>query len=201
MDSVPRAELDSFRSIVAARLGLQFDETKMDLLADVFRQRLQARGRISTGAYLSGLASGTKEREELRTLASLLTVGETYFFRGSEHFRALTEVVLPERTRFRNGHRPLRILSAGCASGDEAYSLAIVLRERFPDISPSDVRIVGVDVNPVMLARAKDAHFSSWSLRDTSAEIIEKYFHKDGKNFIPTRVFLQWSRLKRAISP
>jgi chemotaxis protein methyltransferase CheR len=184
MDSIPRAELDSFRSIVAARLGLQFDETKMDLLADVFRQRLEARGRISTGTYLSGLASGTKEREELRKLASLLTVGETYFFRGPEHFRALTESVLPERMRLGNAHRPLRILSAGCASGDEAYSLAIVLREHFPNISPSDVRIVGVDVNPVMLAKAKDAHYSPWSLRDTSAEISEKYFHRDGKNFI-----------------
>ena len=50
MDSIPRAELDVFRNIVAARLGLQFDDTKMDLLADVFRQRLEARGRISSGS-------------------------------------------------------------------------------------------------------------------------------------------------------
>src|ERR1035437_5106348 len=104
MDPIPRAELDTFRSIVAARLGLHFDETKMDLLADVFRQRLEARGRISTGSYLAGFAYGVKGREELRTLASLLTVAETYFFRSPEHFRVLADLVSPERMSRRNAH-------------------------------------------------------------------------------------------------
>ena len=63
MEAFPRDELESFRGIVATRLGLQFDETKMDLLADAFRQRLEARGRISPGAYLAGLGSRTTESE------------------------------------------------------------------------------------------------------------------------------------------
>ena len=184
MDPIPRAELDTFRSIVAARLGLHFDETKMDLLADVFRQRLEARGRISTGSYLAGFASGVKGREELRTLASLLTVAETYFFRSPEHFRVLADLVSPERMSRRNAHPPLRILSAGCASGDEAYSMAIMLRERVPEISRLRVTIAGLDISPAILAKAKGAQYSRWSLRETAPEIRDKYFQKDGKNFI-----------------
>ena len=184
MEVFRRDELESFRSIVAARLGLQFDETKTDLLADAFRLRLKARGRISPAAYLAGLGSGTQESEELRTLASLLTVGETYFFRAAEHFRALAELVVPERMRRRNARGPLRILSAGCASGDEAYSVAITLRERISELPRLGVSIVGIDINPVILAKARSAHYTVWSLRDTSPEVRDAYFRNDGKNFI-----------------
>ena len=184
MDPIPRAELDTFRNLVAARLGLHFDESKMDFLADVFRQRLAARGQMSTGSYLAGVASGVKGREELRTLASLLTVAETYFFRNPEHFRVLADLVSPERMSRRNAHQPLRILSAGCASGDEAYSIAIVLRERVPEILRLPVTIAGLDISPAILVKAKDAQYSGWSLRETAPEIRDKYFHQDGKNFI-----------------
>lgn len=184
MEAFRRDELESFRSIVASRLGLQFDETKMDLLADALRLRLEARGRISPGAYLAGLGSGTKESEELRTLASLLTVGETYFFRNPEHFRALAELVVPERLRLGNARGPLRILSAGCASGDEAYSVAITLRERIPETPRLSVSIVGIDINPVILAKAKRARYTAWSLRDTRPEVRHEYFRNDGKIFI-----------------
>ena len=184
MEPFPRDELESFRSIIAARLGLQFDETKTDLLADAFRLRLEARGRIRPGAYLAGLGSGTKEAQELRALASLLTVGETYFFRAPEQFRALTELVVPERMHLPNARGPLRILSAGCASGDEAYSLAITLRERIPEMPRLGVSVVGFDINPAILAKAKDARYASWSLRGTTPEMRDKYFQKDGKHFI-----------------
>ena len=149
-----RRDLERFRTVIASRLGLQFDDGKLDELGAVLRRRLKARAQSSADPYLAGLAAGVREREELRTLCSQLTVPETYFFRAAEHFRAFTDVAVPEVQRVRNGRRRLRILSAECASGDEAYSAAMVLRERLPGLPASDISVLGIDFNPVILAAA-----------------------------------------------
>lgn len=155
----------------------------MDILAEALRHRVQAQKRVSLAAYLASLESGNGAYEELRTLASYLTVGETYFFRIADHFQALAEKALPERIRLVNQRRPLRFLSAGCASGDEAYSLAIVLRHHFPQVPQSEVAITGVDLNPAILVKAREARYTSWSLRETTPQMQARYFHADGKYF------------------
>jgi len=180
MDSFDHDQLDRFRSVIGSRLGLQFDDGRMDLMADALRQRLDANGQMSCERYLSALSAGW--REEMRQLALLLTVTETYFFRVPEHFRVLAEVALPEKRRALNADRPLRILSAGCASGDEPYSAAITVRERFPELTK--VVIVGIDLSPAMLAKAAEARFGPWSLREMPAGLGERYFRRDGRQFI-----------------
>ncbi len=183
MDSLDRVSLERFRTVIARRLGLQFDDGRLDVLADALGQRLEAKKPMSPSAYLALLESGGNSQDELRILASHLTVAETYFFRIREHFRALAEIALPERMRLAQ-HRPLRLLSAGCASGEEAYSLAMVVREHLPQVSRSRVLITGVDINPAMLAKAREGRYSAWSLRDTTPEIQARYFHSDGKQFV-----------------
>lgn len=178
MDPFNRQELDWFRNVIEARLGLRYDNGRMDVLADALRQRLDGKGRPER--YLQALASGI-QLEELRALAALLTVTETYFFRSPEHFRVLAEVAIPQRLRALNSSRRLRILSAGCSSGDEPYSAAIVLRERFADLA--DATIVGIDLNPAMLEQAHAARYGPWSLRQMSADLLERYFSKDGQKF------------------
>lgn len=180
MGPIGPGDLDLFRSIVARHLGLQFDNGKKELLADVLGRRLQS-GR-SPASYLASISSG--QREELRTLASQLTVTETYFFRGPDQFRALAEVALPERIRMRGPGGRLRILSAGCASGEEAYSLAILLRERFPERGNSATEILGLDLNPSMIAKARQARYHVWSLRDTPRELQDKYFRAEGTDYV-----------------
>ena len=182
MGAFDPADLDRLRGIVASRLGLQFDNGKKEMLADVLRQRMQARGSTSPASYLASIASD--QREELRTLASHLTVTETYFFRGPDQFRALAETALPERIRVHGPDRGLRLLSAGCASGEEAYSLAILLRERFPELDVSAIEIHGLDLNPAMIANARKARYSTWSLRETSRELRERYFRVEGSDFV-----------------
>jgi chemotaxis protein methyltransferase CheR len=179
-DVFDRAELDRFRSAVASQLGLQFDNGRVDWLADILRQRLDGR-KMNCERYVASLLAGTN-REELRTLASLLTVTETYFFRAPEHFRVLAEVVLPERIRVVKPPRPLRILSAGCSSGDEPFSIGMLIQEHYPELK--DVYIVGIDVNPLMLAKAAEARYAAWSLRETPAEMRERYFSQQGREFV-----------------
>jgi chemotaxis protein methyltransferase CheR len=174
-------DIQRFRSLVSRRLGLLFEDDKLDYLADVLRERLGAVGRDRCDAYFEHLSSGGPE--EVRALARRLTVGETYFFRYFDHFRAFAEVVLPDRARHREAQRQLRILSAGCASGEEAYSLAILVMEHLPNASSWDVQIRGIDVNPSTIEKASAARYSAWSLRDTPTPVRERYFLPYGREF------------------
>jgi chemotaxis protein methyltransferase CheR len=177
-------EVERFRTWIERSLGLQFDGSKVDFLRDVLRARAAARGHASTTSYLGGLAAGLNTRAESRALAEALTVNETYFFRNPDHFRAFTEVIVPSRSRAHVDRPRLRVLSAGCASGEEAYSVAITLRHHIPDIARWDIAIRAVDVSPRMIEKAIHGRYSAWSLRETTAEIRERYFRAEGSEFL-----------------
>ncbi len=177
------AEIECFRGLVAERLGLHFEDAKLDFLADVLRQRMEDTGCHVFTEYRKRISSFAEERSETCALAEYLTVGETYFFRYAEHFQAFAEVVLPNRIQARGGDRRLRILSAGCASGEEPYSLAILVRERFPELASWEIEILGFDVNSSVVGKAKRARYSPWSLRETPDDLQSKYFRGHGRDF------------------
>jgi chemotaxis protein methyltransferase CheR len=176
------SEIERFRSAVRRRLGLNFDDGKLPFLAEVLRRRTEASGRASI-PYLNDLEEGPGRRDELRALAGELTVGETFFFRNVEQFRALAEIALPERARARATERRMRILSAGCASGEEAYTLAMIAREQ-PALVGYQISIRAVDVNPAAIKRATTGSYSTWALRETSDEMRARYFRPDGRQFL-----------------
>lgn len=182
MIAVERSVLEEFRACVARRLGLSFENGRTDFLEDVLAQRMQEQHDADPAGYVRSLSSGNS-LAEWRRVAERLTVTETYFFRNADHFRALAETVLPERIRAQALHRRLRLLSAGCASGEETYSLAMAMKERLPELASWDIRILGVDVNPSMLEKARAGLYSTWSLRETSAEARERYFRPEGREF------------------
>jgi chemotaxis protein methyltransferase CheR len=178
---IGRPDLERFRAAIIQRIGLQFDDAKLGFLGEVLQRRLDRLGRPADG-YLRDLEDQSASGE-ITALAQELTVGETYFFRNNEQFRALAEVVLPERMRVDRAPKILRLLSAGCASGEEAYSMAIVVRETVAD--PSwEVVIRAVDLNPAVLEKAAWARYSSWALRDTPADIRRKWFRADGRDLV-----------------
>lgn len=177
------AETDLFRSLVAERLGLNFDDGKLDMLADVLRERMEETRCREFSEYRSRLSSATTEVQEIAVLAEHLTVNETYFFRYAEHFESFADLALPSRIHARSRERKLRILSTGCASGEEPYSIAILIRERFPQLSNWNVQIIGFDINPAVVRKAMRAKYSSWSLRETPADLRAKYFHSHGRDF------------------
>ena len=182
-----KTDIEQFRTIVTRHLGLQFEDGKLDYLADVMLQRMQFVGRArfeTCSAYISHLNASPKESFEWRALAEQLTVNETFFFRNSDNFLALAEIVLPERIRAKAQTKQLRILSAGCSSGEEPYSLAIMVREALPDLKDWDVKIVGIDINPAILLKATQARYSEWSLRATSDDVRHRYFRANGADFV-----------------
>ena len=173
------ADVDRFRDLVAARFGLQFEDFKVDHVTEVLERRSDANA-VAVARYLDLLESRATTAE-LRQLARELTVGESYFFRNDEQFRALREVALPERMRARAMTRTLRILSAGCATGEEAYSIAIAIRELVGENSGWTFDIVAADVNPAVLEKARKGRYSPWSLRGTGDETRRRWFHERGR--------------------
>jgi chemotaxis protein methyltransferase CheR len=183
-------EVDRFRCAVARDLGLRFEDDRLRFLEEVLSRRLAVRGQ-STAAYLASLETDSRPKE-IGALARMLTVPETHFFRYTDQFRAFVQTAVPERLECPNRTGPLRILSAGCASGEEAYSIAILVRE---SIKPAaDASILGVDVNPEIVRRARRGRYSGWALRETPADIRQRWFTLDGSRFVVDE------RLRRAVS-
>lgn len=182
MPHVGTGPIERFRTLVAGRFGLHYPDDKLHYLGEVLRERSESLGSATVESYVTQLESAPKQ-DELQILADQLTVNETFFFRNSDNFRALVDVL---RTRARPGtsERPLRILSAGCASGEEPYTIAILVRETLPELSRPEVEILGVDLSTSMLKRATEARYSAWSLRATPETTRRRYFVPQGRDFV-----------------
>ncbi len=182
--ALDRNDQERFRSLVEERLGLAFDDGKLDYLAEVLRGRTEALGNGHAGPYLGRLAGPVEWREEWRVLAERLTVAETYFFRYWDHFRAFGEIILPAYKGPEAGSRRIRVLSAGCASGEEAYSLAMLIREQVGESADAGATTLhGIDINPSIIEKARRARYSTWSLRDTPSNFRDQHFRAEGRDF------------------
>jgi chemotaxis protein methyltransferase CheR len=122
-------------------------------------------------------------KEQITTLALYLTVGETYFFRDPENFKILSAEIIPEILKKRINERYIRIWCAACCSGEEPYSVAMMLHEMMPDISNWNITILGTDINPTFLQKAELGIYKEWSFRNCKSEMKKKFFNRsqDGK--------------------
>lgn len=144
-------------------------------------ERAVANARAATGAadadeLIAMLRSPSRAKPALAAMIPALTVGETHFFRNRPQMEALARDVLPAIIARRRPERRLRIWSAGCASGEEPYSLAMMIDGLLPDRRHWDVRIVGTDLNPEGLERARQGVYGSWSFREVPDHIVHTYF-------------------------
>ena len=134
-------------------------------------------------ACIRWLVSSTLTKSQIEILASHLTVGETYFFRDQKYFAFLEEKVLPDLIELRRTTgKYLRIWSAGCCTGEEPYSLAILLHKIMGDAKDWNISILATDLNPVFLKKASAGIYGEWSFRDTPTWVREGYFTKTKEN-------------------
>ncbi|MDR3404918.1 MAG: CheR family methyltransferase [Chthoniobacter sp.] len=132
---------------------------------------------VATG--VEWLLSATLTKAQLEVLASHLTVGETYFFREKKTFEVLAESILPELIRARRASdRRLRIWSAACCTGEEPYSLAILLQQVIPDLAEWNVTILATDINERFLRKASAGVYGEWSFRESPAWFKDRYFRR-----------------------
>ncbi|MBI4573670.1 MAG: tetratricopeptide repeat protein [candidate division NC10 bacterium] len=170
------------RSLVADRLGLDFPEARRADLEQGLLRGLRASSLAAPEAYLAWLGALPDGSPEWGRLAGHLTVGETYFFRDRATFEALEQHVLPTLIAIRRaeGVLRLRLWSAGCATGEEPYSLAILLHRLLLDHPDWVLTILATDINPEVLETARRGRYRPWSFRETPAWIRDRYFHSRG---------------------
>jgi chemotaxis protein methyltransferase CheR len=161
--------------------GLEFYAARPTALSEHIATRLGALGLDDCAAYLAVLHDKLTGETELDQLITRMTIGETYFFRHKELFDALRTVALPEIIERNRATRQLRIWSAGCSTGAEAYSLAFLLRSEFDSLIRGwQVSILGTDINREFLAQASDASYEEWAFRGTMPELRRDCFELCG---------------------
>ncbi len=174
--TAPAAWLPPLAALVGNRLGLHYPPERWADLERGLRLAAAQAGARDAEAFAAALL-GEALPQQLDTLAEALTIGETYFFRERRSFEILEQQILPPivAARRHTGQR-LRLWSAGCATGEEAYSLAIVVDRLLPQRQEGQVSILATDLNPAFLRSAVRAEFSDWSFRDAPPWFKERYF-------------------------
>jgi len=147
---------------------------------------MEALGLEDPREYVFQLCYADAEGREMQALANLITTNETYMFREYEQLEAFANCCLPEvlSAKQGRGEQRLRIWSAGCSSGEEAYTLAIILQEIFPQSQYWDCEIVASDIDQNMLAQGAAARYWWRSVREVPAEYLDKYFTKEGESYL-----------------
>ncbi len=173
-----------------------------DRRRDLLR-RVEAAGRELAFPDLAAFASvllNDPDDHVIDCLVKHLTIPETYFWREPEMFDALTRHMLPD-IRHERMERPVRIWSAGCSSGEEAYSLAIALRRDMPDVLQWDVCIEATDINPVALAKAQVGVYGGWSFRNSPPWLHDHFTRVGDRRYAiddNVRAMVRFSRLNLA---
>ena len=177
IDVVPDALWRRAGEFIAQHTGLDFQgERRSDLQRGLAAAATEL-GLADAAGCAEWLLSASLTRRELHVVASHLTIGETYFFREWKTYDALAEHVLPELIRRRRGREQcLRLWSAACSTGEEPYSLAILVRQLLPDWQDWTVTILATDINERFLQRAAAGIYGEWSFRESGAGFKERYF-------------------------
>lgn len=171
------AQWSQLSELVAGTMGLHFPRERRDDLKRGLVGAAPEFGFADEAACMDWLLSAPPTQAQLQVLASHLTVGETYFFRDPHMLEALAGSILPELIRSRRGREQrLRIWSAACCSGEEPYSLAILLHQLLPDLQDWDVAITASDINVRFLQKAAAGLYGEWSFRNTPAGLKQRYF-------------------------
>ena len=177
------ADFQRFSDLLRARSGMEFSGQRRADLERALERAFNEFGVPTPELLYDRLTVGPGAQAALEAFIASLTVPETYFFRNQPQFEALEQRILPELIERRRDLRRLRIWSVGCASGEEPYSLAMLLRRVLPDLAAWDVTILATDLNRSLLEKAQRGLYTAWSFRDTSSDIQAQYFTRRGSQF------------------
>ncbi|CUS77285.1 chemotaxis protein methyltransferase CheR [Candidatus Kryptonium thompsonii] len=172
-------EFLELRNFIVRITGIYFPESKKYFIESKLRPRVETLGLKTYGDYLNYLRYSPFRGSELDVLFKLITINETYFFRDEAQFDTIEKEILPKiiESKPRNGFRTLRIWSAGCSTGDEAYTVAMIFLEKikpkYPDVN---VEIIGTDINSAVLDVARRGIYKRYSVRYVPENYMRKYF-------------------------
>jgi chemotaxis protein methyltransferase CheR len=176
-DNTPDTLLSQLSEFIAAKTALHFPRERWGDLERRAGSAAKEFGFMDMEEFINWIISSSPTKEQIEILASHLTISETYFWREPRVFDALQEKILPKLIHLREkGEKRLRIWSAGCATGEEPYSIAIAILRAIGGLKDWHITILATDINPRILAKAMAGVYGKWSFRSAPAWLKKEYF-------------------------
>jgi chemotaxis protein methyltransferase CheR len=177
---------EHWRGFIYDNCGIYYQDNKKYLLESRLLRRINHLNLESFDDYLRYVKSSPSRMDEIKYLFEAITINETFFFRNQPQLDALSSTIIPEiyNSRKGNGHSKIRIWSAASSSGEEAYSIAMTIVEKLlPKYPGLDFEIVGTDISNNVVEIAKKGLYKEYSVRNTPALFLKKYFKYNGHFF------------------
>ncbi|MBK5274810.1 MAG: protein-glutamate O-methyltransferase CheR [Desulfuromonadales bacterium] len=173
-------ELRLLKEFISEVFGLVLDKNNDGHFTKKLLPRLESLGLATFADYYAHLKFSPRAKEELKRLISIITNNETYFFREESQLSVLADVVLPalKEKKLKSRDKKLRIVSAGCSSGEEVYTLAMLVIESGCFLWDWDIEIIGVDIDPQIIERARSGVYVGRAFQTTQPHYLERYFRK-----------------------
>jgi len=174
----------ALRDMIYERSGIFFPDQKKYILENRLLRRIEEGGFDDFEKYIDFLRHDPLRDKEFSTLFDIVTTNETSFFRDATQLQAFESVVLPQiiNEAEEKGYKKLRIWSAPCSTGEEPYTLAMLLLNKFPKIQDSgwDIEIHGSDISECVLNSARRGEYNDYSIRNVPPPYLDRYFTKNG---------------------
>jgi chemotaxis protein methyltransferase CheR len=180
--TITDGDFQKFREYFYRKTGINFDAGKRYFVDKRLQERIRVTGAVHFRDWFTMLrfqASG----EELQLLTNLMTVNETYFLREGYQFDCLVDAILPEIVQAKDNSTPIRIWCIPSSSGEEPYSIAMSILERWPGIDTWDVEIVASDIDTQILRQAEQGRYSARSVQYLPTAWLNRYFQKVGDEY------------------
>lgn len=193
---VTDAQLNRYAELIYVRTGIRISSQKKTLLSNRLRRRLKATGIDCFDRYFEHLRKLSADHAEWDAFLQEITTHETYLFRDANQWEWFSNTFLAEmQNAVRRGERSksLRIWSAACSTGDEAYTIATCIAEKLPTHREWKIEIVGTDIGVGALEHAQQATFGARAMRLVPDSCRKRFFSQAGENWTPQSVLKQWT--------
>ncbi len=183
---ISQKSFDEWRGFIYTLCGIYFQDNKKYLLESRLMKRMNYLNISSYEDYFNYVRFNPARNTELKYLYEVITINETFFFRNQPQLDALISTMLPPiiEEKRKQGKNKIKIWSAASSSGEEAYSISIIINEfikpKYPDI---EFEIIGTDISQAMIDTAKKGIYREYSIRNTPPYYLKKYFSSDGTTF------------------
>ncbi|MEM9374157.1 MAG: protein-glutamate O-methyltransferase CheR [Planctomycetota bacterium] len=178
-------QFETLRKVVYDRAGIHFQDSKKYVLESRLSRRLEELEFDDFDQYLMFLTSGPYQLEEFQEMFNRITINETSFFRNEPQLDVFEQRVLPELLEKRKANKTLRIWSAACSSGEEPYTLAMILH-RSLGIRLSDwkIEILGTDISEKVLKVAQAGRYPHYAVKSTNSMVLSRYFTQEDRDYV-----------------
>jgi len=169
----PDADFDAYRKLIYNESGIHFTATNRSILESRLKEQLRVKSVPDVKAYYNLIS---KDKEEMKAFLDSITTNLTRFFRNQAQFDALEHHVIPELKKIKAGSNVIKIWSAGCSTGEEPYTIAILLGEILPE--PWKYEIIASDISLKCLMTAKEGFYADFRVEGVPENYLKKYFNK-----------------------